>query len=104
MTWGLVCAEAVGDVNLHGHHCGCHHDAVIIPLYMYIPISLTRLLLYFRKLTVLILLKSKLLFVVYFTYPYKRLMMQEVTQANGIVWVCFYTCEKRVFFFCSRLG
>jgi len=63
---------------------------------MYIPISLTRLLLYFRKLTVLILLKSKLFFVVYFTYPYKRSMMQEVTQGNGIVWICFYTT---VFFF-----
>jgi len=61
VPWGLVCAEAVGDVNLHGHRRGCHHDAVIIPLYMYIPISLTRLLLYFRKGTVLIRLKSKFL-------------------------------------------
>uniref|UniRef100_A0A804MI48 Uncharacterized protein n=1 Tax=Zea mays TaxID=4577 RepID=A0A804MI48_MAIZE len=26
-----VFAGAAGDVNLHGHRRGCHHDAVIIP-------------------------------------------------------------------------
>jgi hypothetical protein len=34
-----VCAEVVGDVNLHGHRRGCHNDAVIIPLYMYFQLA-----------------------------------------------------------------
>jgi len=53
---------------------GCHHGAVIIPLYMYLTVSLTQLLLYFRKkLTVLILLMSSS-FCLLYTSPVNNAM------------------------------
>ncbi|KAJ1279036.1 hypothetical protein BS78_04G124500 [Paspalum vaginatum] len=66
----MVCAEMVGDVDLHGRWRGSLHDAVTIPLYMYPTVSLTRLFLYFRKFTVLIILMSKVNFcLLFYTLP-----------------------------------